>query len=101
MVSKDWNRTSLLRLFHVRHNVGNLHSASQVFNMDISVRGLSPVVEAGRALAGRDAEHVKSGSHRDHPPEDFLSPRQAASCIQGTDITAGKPRELLRSAEYV
>lgn len=81
MVSEGWNQTSLLRLFHIRHNVRNSHSASQVFNMNISVRGLSPVVETGRTLVGRDAEYV----------EDFLSPKQVASHIQGTDIAAGKP----------
>lgn len=71
MISEDCNRTSLLRLFHSRHNAENSRSTSQVFDMDISVQGPSPAVETGRALAGRDAEHVKSGSHRDHPPETF------------------------------
>lgn len=101
MVSRDWNWTSLLRLFHVRQNAWNSRSASQVFNTDISVQGPSPEVETGRALAGRDADHMKSGFHRDHPLQDLLSPKQVASCIQGTDIAAGKPRELLRGAEYI
>lgn len=101
MVSEDWNQTSLLRLFHIRHNAGNSRSASQVFNMDIAVRGPSPAVEPGRTLAGRDAEHMKSSSHRNHPPDDRLSPKQVASCIQGTDIAAGNPQELLRGVEYV
>lgn len=74
MFSEDGNRTSLLRLLHVRHNTGNSHSISQVFHMDISVQGPALVLETGRALLGRDAEHVKSGSHRSHPPEDILSP---------------------------
>lgn len=101
MVSENWNRTSLLRLFHVRQNAGNSHSASQVFNMDASVRGPSPAAEPGMALAGRDAEHAKSGFHKDHPLEDLLSPKQVASSVQGIDIAAGKPRELLRDAEYI
>lgn len=42
--------------------------------MDISVQGPAPVLETGRALLGRDAEHMKSGSHRGHSPEDVLSP---------------------------
>lgn len=69
--------------------------------MDISVWGPSPAAETGRALSGRDAEQVKSGSHRDHPPpEDFLSPWQVASHIQGTDIDQQKnPHEQLHSAE--
>lgn len=74
MFSEDWNWTLLLRLFHVRHNMGNSHSTSQVFHTDISVQGPAPVLETGRALLGRDAEHMKSGSHRGHPPEDVLSP---------------------------
>jgi len=50
MVFEDWNRTSLLRLFHTRHNARNSQSTSQDFNTHISVQGLSPAVETGRAL---------------------------------------------------
>lgn len=57
MFSEDWNRTSQWRLFHVRYNMGTSHSTSQVFHMDISVQGPAPVLETGRALLGRDAEH--------------------------------------------
>lgn len=100
MVSEDRSQTLLLRLFHVRHNAGNSQSASQVFNTDISVQGLSPAGEAGRALAGRDAEHVKAFTEttlwRTFFPQDNLP-----SHVQSRDITAGKPRELLRGAEYI
>lgn len=66
MASKDWDQTSLPRLFHFRQNAGDSHS--QMFNIDISVWEPFLVVETGRALAGEDAEPMKSDSHKNHPP---------------------------------